>query len=309
MQIDEATGKPIVELSHSGLMTFNSCPKKFAFRKIITNFNEERRESDASAVGTAMHEGIQEFMRSRNTIKAVEALVRAHPIELRDPSKANVYSVEASITTLLHVINESELPDYELAYFKNGDVMVPATEIAFLVIVETAFTIFHVRGYIDLVLRSQFEHNFFSVDIKTMTERSLATVEPKYKWDWQTTSYGIPLNALLGAHDRFRTGIFAVSQSDRNPQTKFPNYIRNQQDMKDYEFYLFDSCRRIEYYMRQDHFPRGPGACLPYGSVCPYHDKCGIVNVAGMQMAVNPSGKSGAPPRPFNPIFTARFEV
>lgn len=309
MQIDTDTGKPIVELSHSGLVTFNSCPKKFAFRKMITNFNEDRGDSDSSAVGKALHEGLQEFMRSRDYLKACEALIMSHPIELLDSSKASVYSVEASLITFNYILNHTPLADYDLAYFRNGDVMIPGTEVAFLVIIETEHLIFHVRGFIDLVLQAPLDDSFFAVDIKTTTAQAKDTLAAKYKWDWQEISYGIPLNALLGNKPRFRTGIFGVIQSDREPSHAFPNELRNQADIDAYIYYLTDSCRRIEKYYLDDHFPRGPGSCIAYGKTCFYHDKCGAQGLKNMQMLVNPSMKEGDPPRPFNPVFITKLEI
>lgn len=314
MELDEKTGKPIVELSHSGLMTFNSCPKKFAFRKIIVNFNEERRQSDASAVGSALHEGIQEFMRSRSMDKAYEALILAHPIELQDPSKANVYSIEASITTLKHVLTDVKagercIADYDLAYFKKGDLTIPATEVAFLVIIELEHMIFHVRGFIDLVLQELNAESFFAVDIKTTTAQQAATLNAKYTYDWQLTSYGIPLNALLGSRAKFRTGILGVIQSDRDPQSLFPNYLRNQADIDSYHYYLIDSCRRIQRYWLDNQFPRGPSSCIAYGKQCTYFAQCTATSIDKMQLLVNPSKKPGDPPRPFDPVYIAKLEV
>lgn len=309
MRIDEETGKPIVELSHSGLATFNSCPKKFAFRKMIVNFNEDRGESDAASVGTALHEGIQEYMRSRDELRAIEKMVLHHPIQLKDSAKSHEYSVEASITTMRHVFYESELPKYELATFSKNGVEIPATEVAFLVVVELEHLVFHLRGFIDLVLQTQFGDGFFAVDIKTITAQSAGHMEAKYKWDWQATSYGIPLNALLGNHPSFRTGIFGVVQSDRSPSTMFPNYLRTNVDIDDYQHYLVDSCRRIQEYWKADRFPRGPGSCIAFSRVCPYHGVCGPHSLRDMQILVNPSMKEGAPGREFDPVFIARLEA
>lgn len=308
MKIDPASGKPIVELSHSGLATFNSCPKKFAFRKIIANAYEERRETDATAVGSALHDGIQEYMRSRNKMKAFEALILRHPIELYDSSKAATYSVETSLIVLEYIIEHSPLVDYDLAYFKNGDNLIPGTEVAFLLIIELEHLIFHVRGFIDLVLQEPLDNSFFAVDIKTTTAQAMDTLAAKYKWDWQTTSYGIPLNALLGNKPRFRTGIFGVIQSDRTPAYAFPNEIRTTADIEAYQYYLVDSCRRIEKYYRDDMFPRGPNSCITYGKPCFYHDKCGPASLRAMQLLVNPSMEETPDPRPFDPVFITSME-
>lgn len=308
MEIDKATGKPIVELSHSGLSTFNSCPKKFAFRKMIVNFNEERESPVAAAVGTAMHEGLQEFMRSRSMDKALEALVLHHPIEIGTANAAQ-YSVEATLLTFKHVLEESPLADYDLAYFRKGDVTIPGTEVAFLVIIELEHLIFHVRGFIDLVLQELNGSSFFAVDIKTTTAQSADKMEAKYKWDWQLTSYGIPLNALLGDRPKFRTGILGVIQSDRDPDFRFPNYVRDSSDSDEYIYYLIDSCKRIQTYYMANQFPRGPNSCIAYNRICPYHTLCSANTLEKMQMLVNPSKKAGEAPRPFDPVYVARLEA
>ena len=309
MHTDPATGKPVLEISQSGLNSFNSCPKRWAFRKVLTNFEETREESDATAVGTAMHEAIQSYMVHRNEQLALEALALHHPIALRDSAKANVYSLEASTWTFMRWLEESDLPGYEIATFLKDGKEIPAVELPFLVVLELPNAIFHLRGFIDLIVRSPYRGNYLPIDIKTTTPQSMATMEAKYKWDWQITSYGIPLNALLGLDGPFDAGIMAISMSDRSPEFKLPIYTRNADDIQAYEYYLIDNCRRIERYLMAEHFPRQPSACIQFGRVCPYHSICGASRLDEMQLLVNPSGKTGdAPGRPFEPVFEVRIE-
>ena len=246
MKTDEKTGKPIVELSHSGLSTFTSCPKKFAFRKMIVNFSNDREESDATAIGTAMHEAIQEYMRSRSLTNALETLGLFHPITLQDKAKASTYSLEACTWTLEYLINETDVGSYDLVSFVKDGQPIPATEVAFLVIVETKHLIFHIRGFIDLVLRNPVTGHLMPVDIKTMLAQAFSTLESKYMYDWQVTSYGIPLNALLGNSGEFDVAIMAIAMSDRDPQVRMPIFTRNQGDIDAYHFYLLDKCHQIE---------------------------------------------------------------
>ena len=309
MKIDPQTGKPIVELSHSGLSTFASCPKKFAFRKIIVNFSNDREESDATAVGTAMHEAIQEYMRSRSFSAALEALGTFHPVVLQDKAKASSYSLEACVWTLEHLVHETDVGSYDLVSFTKDGKTIPATEVPFLVIIETKHLVFHVRGFIDLVLRNPVTGHLMPVDIKTMLDRALSTLESKYMYDWQVTSYGIPLNALLGNAGDFDVAIMAVALSDREPQVKMPIFTRTQADIDAYHYYLIDKCHQIERYYLADQFPRHPNACVSFGQTCFYQNACQQNSVQGMQMIVNPSKAEGyKTERPFEPVYTVVLE-
>lgn len=316
-EIDAETGKPILEISHSGLNTFASCPKKFAFRKAIVTFQEGRSESDATAAGTALHEGLQEYMRSRDVDRGLEALARAHHIELFDEGRASTYSLEAVAHTYLRALSDGpgaevlNLPEYELATFLRDGEQIPATEVAFLVVIEMPTVIFHLRGYIDLVLKNPITGRFMAVDIKTTTENGARNFTAKYTWDWQVTSYGIPLNALLGHEGDFEVGIYGCILSDRTPSFLFPDFVRKQRDVDAYLHYLLDKCRQIEHYWKERIFPRHPSACVSFGRICPFMTECAAVTLEEMQMRINPSGSPGpaaANPRPFDPVFIVKLE-
>ena len=309
MKTCERTGKPIIELSHSGLATFASCPKRFAFRKVVVNFFEERGNSDAAAVGTALHEGIQHFMVHRDVEQAIEQMARHHPIELQPNSSAAQYSLEAAVWTLQHCLTDSELPGYDLVYFKDADGKdTPAVEVAFMVEIEVGPIMFHLRGFVDLILRNPMNGRFLPIDIKTMTPTAERTLGEKYYYDYQATSYAMPLNALLGNSGDFDTGIFGVILSDKEPKSSFPIYHRTQRDVEDYQYYLLDKCQQIVHYYQQGRFPRHPNSCIQFNRVCQYHSVCNAVNLRDMQLAVNPSMKTGDAGRPFTPLFTVRME-
>lgn len=308
MNTCQRTGKPIVELSHSGLNTFASCPKKFAFRKMITTFKEDWEDSDATAAGTAIHAGIQEYLISQDKQRALEAMALAHHIELKNTSKASEYSLEACTWTMLKFFESDKLSGYELATFVKDGVAIPAVEIAFLVEVEFPDLVFHLRGFMDLVLKSLYSDRFMVTDIKTTTTYGKALFEHKYRWDWQGTSYGIPLNALLGHTGEFDIAFLGVFLSDREPEFTMPTYHRSTRDVEAYQFYLLDKCAAIARYYRADHFPRHPQACTSYNKLCHHHAHCAEETLKGMQLAVNPSMKTGAPPRPFDPVFTVKLE-
>lgn len=317
MQICQDTGKPIVEISHSGLNTFASCPKRFAFRKIIVSGeDEDRSASDATEAGTAFHEGLQEYMRSRDIDKAYEAVALHHHIQLHTPDRASNYSLEAVCIALRYAISPDTMPeaggmnitDYELATFIRDGVPHPATEVPFLVKIERPKLMFHLRGFIDLVVKHPTADRFMAVDIKTTTPQGLSrNFEQKYQWDWQCTSYGIPLAALLGVHDAFDVGIYGVALSDREPSVRFPVYHRNVIDIEDYQFYLLDKCRQIEEYYIAQRFPRQPSGCVSFNRPCYYMNACRASTLDQMQNEINPSGKPGAPSsrRPHDPLFTA----
>lgn len=304
----ERTGKVILEISHSGLNTFASCPRKWAFRKAIVEFQGERRSSVAADVGTAMHEGFQNYMIHKDEDKAIEALLLAHPIEI-EGTKPDQYAVEASVHTLLEGIKDGKLDNYDLAYFTVGAERHPAVEVGFQVEIECTHVVFRLRGFIDLVLRSMMSDRFMAVDIKTTTPQGSAHFETKYKFDWQCTSYGIPLQGLMGVDTDFDTAIFGVIQSDYEPRFLMPQFRRTQADVRQYYTYLLDKCAQIERYWIAQHFPRHPQACISFSKPCFYHSSCDVHSVSDMQLAMNPSGKPGfTGGRPFKPLFTAILE-
>lgn len=305
------TGKPILEISHSGLNSFNSCPRRWAFRKAIVSSDSFNDSSDASEVGSAFHDGLQRYLATRQLEDAIEALALSHPIELRNPEKASQYSLEASVITLEHVIANSELANYELARFNRDGKEVPAIEVPALVIIETPHLIFHLRQFIDLVLYSVTSGKFLAVDIKTTTAQGARFFEAKYRWDWQVTSYGIPLAGLLGVEGDFDVGVLGVIQSDRDPGVIFPTYPRTRQDVDEYGVWLLEAIGRMQAMWVAGQFPRNPSACVSFNKVCHYHSLCGARDLQAMQMLVNPAGTLPSPEkqRPFDPIYVAKLEV
>lgn len=305
------TGKPIVEISHSGLQTFKSCPRKFAYRKVLINADQRDFSGIAANVGTAMHEGIQEAFRSRDLDKAIEALALHHPIELPKGTDASVYSIESSIITLREALTD-EIMDYELVSVERNGETVDGIEVKFLVVIDLGPdcpVIFHLRGYIDLILKHPFNGVIAPIDIKTMTPNAFAQAYNKYRQDTQITSYGMPINALLGQFDEFQAGIFAVSMSDYNPQTKLHPYKRRIGDVEDYQFDLLDSCQRIARYYQLQHFPRNSSGCVAFGRPCKFLEHCHLRTMEEMQDRINPSRKvihSGRPEAP--PMITLRVE-
>lgn len=299
MNIDPKSGKPIIEISHSGLGTFASCPRKFAYRKVLTTGEQDRFSSVSASVGQAMHEGLQSYALHRDLDKAILAMAKGHPIDIERSDSAQ-YSLEACTTTLLHAV-ENELFDYELVYVDtpSGE-RKPGVEAKFLVEIDLGDecpVIFHLRGYIDLILRSTVSGRLMPVDIKTTTPQAQTFIEAKYQYDHQTTSYGLPLNALLGNFDKYDTGIFGVIMSDIEPQAALHSYTRTLGDIEDYQLYLLDKCSQIARYYMNGFFPRHPNACVAFNKLCPFHAHCHLRTMKEMQMRINPSME----PAPENP--------
>lgn len=303
------TGKPILEISHSGLNTFNSCPKKWAWRKAVVQNNSTREESDATACGSALHEGLQDYLTHKNVDRAIATMAMRHPIELRDPSTASKYSLAASVTTMMNVINSGELDKWELAKFDVGGVLRPAIEVPALVVIETPHLVFHLRQFIDAVLFNYVSGHFFAIDIKTTTPQGIAHFEEKYKYDWQVTSYGIPLAGLLGVSENFDVGILGVIQDHRSPTFTFPKWTRTKHDVDAYYHWLMEAVIRIQRMWLSGLFVRQPTACVGYGKLCPFFASCGVDSLRDMQMLANPSGDPGDPGRPFEPFYTAKLEI
>lgn len=304
----ERTGKPILQISHSGLHTFAACPRKWAFNKAIVSFNEEREAKTAADVGSALHACLQDYVQHHDEDKALETLALHHPIELNPGDAVNTYSLEASLITALHVMRSGELDNFELVTFvKNGE-RKPAVEIGFLVEIEMDHIMIHLRGFIDLVVKSRASDRIMAIDIKTTTTRGAENFDVKYTYDWQTTSYGIPLQGLMGISGAFDTGILGIVSSDRDPECVFKPFRRTQHDIDEYYYYLLDKCAAIERYWVAQRFPRDPGGCVSFSRTCYFFKQCGVSTLPEMQMLVNPSMRIGAAYRDEPPVFTARLE-
>jgi PD-(D/E)XK nuclease superfamily len=310
-KIDEQSGKPILEISDSGLKTFQSCPKKWGFAKAIVSYNDRERGGDASEVGSAMHAAIQDFMVHRDEDRAILVLAENHPIELLDSKNAATYSLEASTITLLEVLENSALVQYELAYFDRGGEKVPAIEIPYMIRIELDHIVLVLRAFVDVIVRTE-NNTYMAIDIKTATALSVKNFAFKYLYDWQITSYGVALNALLGIDGDLRVAVQGVVQSDREPSHDMPIFKRSKADRDAYFFWLLDNCRRIERYWLARTFPRNPGACVAFGRECYFHAQCGANTIEAMQLLINPSRTEGTSDirgrGAFEPMFTIQLD-
>lgn len=294
-KFDVTTGRRILDISPSGLNAYNACPRRFAYNKVIIPSAMRDNSGLAANVGTAMHEGIQEYFRTRDVEKAVLALAKFHPIDLGKQVKdAANYSLEASTITLLHAIEDDFCQSELVPIIDHNGVERDGTEVKFLIVIDLGPdcpVLFHYRGYIDLIIRDMLSDKVIPVDIKTMLPKAYGMVESKYKFDYQTTPYGLVLNSVLGNFENFTTAIFAVSQFDGGPEVRYIPYNRSVGEIEDFQLYLIGACSQIARNYGNEYWPQHPSACYNFNRLCHYHEHCHLRTLKEMQLRVNPSQK------------------
>src|ERR1700761_1328383 len=116
-------------LSHSSGRLLESCARKLEFRKMYAHPGKDR--SVPADMGTALHRGVQTYLITKDQDKAIIEYMLSYPIDLCQ-SLMDKYSLEAGYNTLMAIMNEQSLVEYELIKVNCLDgVIRPAVEVPF----------------------------------------------------------------------------------------------------------------------------------------------------------------------------------
>src|SRR3546814_6263995 len=88
-----------LQISYSSSGTFDSCNRKFEFRKIYPR-SKPRTSGFAAEVGKCLHEGFQNFLIHQSEEQEIWALLESFPYELEYYATKNDRSLEACVSTL-----------------------------------------------------------------------------------------------------------------------------------------------------------------------------------------------------------------
>lgn len=301
-----------IRLSHSTLQTFESCPRKFEFSKLFQNPVHE--DSLATAFGTAIHRGFQDYLINKDYNHAVFSMMMDYPWEMGE-SAVRDRSPEGALALLDEMIRQFPEERYELAYISdaNGTPM-PCVEVPFKLVFDEYATlsminrsasgsqvkfvpVFYV-GYMDLVLHDKLEDKFIVIDIKTTTDR-LDDLTPKYKFSDQTVPYGLVLNKLLGLPiDELEVGYYVARPSLLEPKVELYKFYKSQSDLADWAHGMLSSLNNLSTYFATCYFPRTRNGCSFFGRTCPYYEYCHDRDVKRTQIALAYNGDL-APSLPF----------
>lgn len=310
-----------IRLSHSTLQTLESCPRKFEFSKLYQNAKHE--DSLASAFGTALHIGFQEYLTSGDYNRAVYRMMLAYPWEYGESAMKD-RSAEGALALLDEMIKQFPSERYELAFIADSEGNpIPCTEVPFRIrfrewphIDQTALADAGLRkpiaityvGYMDLVLHDKLEDKYIVVDIKTTSDR-LEDMSPKYKFSDQTVPYGLVLNKLLGiSEDELEVGYYVAKPNITNPVVQFYKFYKSSEDLSDWASGMAMTLRQLESYVGCQFFPRTRSGCSFFGRTCPYFDYCHDRDSKRTQLQLAFAGEM-EPPLPFEPLVEVEISL
>jgi len=287
--------KPIRKIitSHSIDNTFESCARKFEFLNVFDR-RPPRESGFAAEVGTALHEGVQEWLIARAegdservaTEKAFIALLRRYPWALAETQRTNARKIEFTVLMLYEIIRSSIWDQWELVRIPHP--LNPrgwAIEVPFL-IDHTSLGTFELKatgetcmlatqGKMDFILRHVRDSSIRVWDLKT-TILSPNLVRSEYTWSGQQVGYGNVLQAILG-HDvnEFEVNyLVARFAANDPPQVQVVPLPKDESDVDDYWLAKIDRLKRMINYSEAGWFPRKNGGCNAYQNECSCFDIC-----------------------------------
>ena len=279
----------ILEWSHSSRAIFNSCPRKFEFRKIYNN--ARRIEGLAASVGTALHAGIQSWLQFKDADLAMWEMIKRFPIKFQK-SWADDNSLAGCYQTLIAMMNWEKLDQYELASFHKPDgTIAPGVEVPFILRISKypfypdgrTIQVDYI-GFIDLILYNKLEDEYVVWDVKTTTKDTDKAVE--FRFFDQGVPYGLILEAVLkrDVNKGFEIGYWSVRINHEDPKNSIYSFNKTQTDLQDWmQGYLFD-LDAIRRYYNLGWFARHGNNCMTWNRPCIFFDFCETRNPKTIEM-------------------------
>ena len=194
---DNNTADALLSLSYSSLNQFNSCPAKFMLSK-CSDLPNERRNSAAALIGTAVHESFQYYLITNSFEGALKLLMMKYPVKLKKACTGKYHFLTA-FTILKKLVAWYGESGLELVYV-NG---LPAVEF----FVNTEYSVpdakvlkrFKYVGFIDVIFRDKASGALIVCDIKTSSTTVSSEEEySKYALSPQTVEYVSNVLSLMG---------------------------------------------------------------------------------------------------------------
>lgn len=267
-----------LQISYSSGGTFDSCARKFEFRKIYPR-RKQSQDSLPAAVGQALHAGYQTYLATQSEDKAYWSLLETYPYELEYTAYDDKRSLEAAVSTLDKMLAYGNMDEWELLQIQKPDgVIVPATEVPFELILKGVDLPdgrgISIIGYMDAAMRSLVTGAMRTMDIKTHRS-TLQNADPKYRFDNQQTPYGIVIQHVTQEPcDDFEVLYLDCFVDLQNPRVQLYEYRRDSSDVQEWLANAVLRAQRIQRAMQMDYFPRTDNGCLSFNQACPYLEIC-----------------------------------
>lgn len=276
--------------SHSLDNVFDYCPRKFEF---LTFYDKRpKRESGYAAdVGTALHEGMQAWLISREegddektrTRKAFMAFCLHFPFDREDEQKTKQRSFSNCCLMLYKMIRSPEWDAWQLLHVEGKGW---AVEVPFLLTHSSLgpmyvkdrneYCVLCTQGKIDLIMQHRKTGMIKSVDIKT-TVMGLDLIRSNYTFSGQQTGYSQIVHRMAGLMPvdfEVEYVVCMFGSVDEEPRIEFVTIEKSADEIDDYWLDKMDRLERIKFYAEQGRFPRTNGGCNSWGKECSMFDVC-----------------------------------
>lgn len=301
-----------LQISYSSGGTFDSCARKFEFRKIYPR-RKQAQDSLPAAVGQALHAGFQTYLATQSEDKAYWALLESYPYELEYSASDDKRSLEAAVSTLDKMLAYGEMDEWELLQIQRPDgVVVPAVEVPFELILK-GITLadgrgISVIGYMDAAMRNLVTGFKRTLDIKTHRS-TLRNADPKYRFDNQQTPYGVVIQHVTQEPvDDFEVLYLDCFVDLMEPRVQLYPYHRDSVDIQEWLANTVLRAQRIQRAMDMDYFPRTDNGCLSFNQPCPYMEVCQTRDREAI-LEYMLMGEEPAAPEVFEPWIQAEIDV
>lgn len=294
----------ILELSHSTLGSFDSCPRKLEFSKLFGFRMRDR--SKASSGGNALHAATGAYLATKDKNKAIEKLLLSYPIDLCSNPMWS-WSLESCYAALLSIFNFIDThPELELAIIDDK----PAIEVPFIINIQHNIsslmpTVY--RGYIDFIFYNRLENSYFVMDLKG-TAANTQDFTPMYRWDSQCLPYGLVLNSVLDKSIKTLEVSYLIAKVDvANPSTVLLEFEKTEIDIEEWARNLYLQLFIIDKYIKSKWFPRNSKGCMAYNRKCKYFTLCESRKLSTINLMLQSIDNSQE--QEFNPWVTIDMEL
>lgn len=268
-----------IVLSHSTTGTLTNCPRQYELAHAV-NLGGGSQDQFAADVGHALHDGVQEYVRTRELKRSLFKFLTSFPYDgeyAPERHGRKDRSLEACVSAFQSMACSFDWSRYEPAQFHVGDSVVDGIEISFAIqLLNTGCDIpIYFMGHIDLVLYELLTRKYVIFDLKT-TRQSSKLLEPHWRFDQQTVPYGLIIPALEGKPIGDLTTHYVVTYIDlMEPKTVDFPVTNTEEQIQDWAMGLADTVLRVRRYLRTQ-WPRSASgaACVTFNTPCRFFDVC-----------------------------------
>jgi hypothetical protein len=258
----------IRQLSHSGLETFVTCPRKYQLNRYkTTNKLGESEESGITfAFGHVFGDGVQKVLEGKTETQVILAMFLGWHADLLAEDTRRAKSFWLAVTAVRKFMQMKAtgfLDEYELVYH-NGK---PACELSFCINFPDGF---RYRGFVDVVLRHKDSGRIVVLELKT---KGTDSVNPAaYKNSRQAIGYSIVLDFLFPDLSSYEVLYLVYTTKDLNftciPFTK--TYLQRALWIRE----LLLDIETIKMYEEAEVYPMRGNNCLAFFRECEYINSC-----------------------------------